>query len=80
MALKYEQEEEFLINDLMRKLTQLEGERDELASKLGKDQSFIVSNLLQKIRKLEAEIQNNHKVFDLFNLIMLAAVIGATAS
>lgn len=64
LALKYEQEEEFLINDLMRKLTQLEGERDELASKLGKDQSFIVSNLLQKIRKLEAEIQNNHKVFD----------------
>lgn len=49
-------------SDLMRKLTQLEGERDELASKLGKDQSFIVSNLLQKIRKLEAEIQNNHKV------------------
>jgi hypothetical protein len=46
----------------MRKLTQLEGERDELASRLSKDQSWMVSNLLQKIRKLEAEIQNNHKV------------------
>ena len=47
----------------MRKLTQLEGERDELASRLSKDQSWMVSNLLQKIRKLEAEIQNNHKVY-----------------
>jgi hypothetical protein len=47
----------------MRKLTQLEGERDELASRLSKDQQcHIVATLLLKIRRLEAEIQNNQKV------------------
>ncbi|KAK3579442.1 hypothetical protein CHS0354_028242 [Potamilus streckersoni] len=53
--MNYEQEEEFLTNDLSRKLMQLRQEKVELEETLEKEQEYQVNKLMRKIEKLERE-------------------------
>lgn len=68
MALKFEQEEECLTNDLSRQLNQLRAEKAHLEKTLEQEQEALVSKLMRKIEKLESETyqkqQNLEQVFN----------------
>ncbi|XP_013370224.1 PREDICTED: coiled-coil domain-containing protein 6 [Chinchilla lanigera] len=53
LAVNYEKEEEFLTNELSRKLMQLQHEKAELEQHLEQEQEFQVNKLMKKIKKLE---------------------------
>lgn len=55
LALNYEQEEEYLTNDLSRKLNQLREEKVQLEKTLEEEQNVLVNKLMRKIKKLEGE-------------------------
>ena len=55
LANNYEREEEYLTNDLSRKLTQLRNEKVQLEQTLEQEQEQMVNKLMRKIEKLEAE-------------------------
>ena len=55
LANNYEREEEYLTNDLSRKLNQLRNEKVQLEQTLEQEQEHMVNKLMRKIEKLEAE-------------------------
>lgn len=55
LANNNEREEEYLTNDLSRKLTQLRDEKVQLEQTLEQEQEQMVNKLMRKIEKLEAE-------------------------
>uniref|UniRef100_A0A672RVS2 Coiled-coil domain-containing protein 6-like n=2 Tax=Sinocyclocheilus grahami TaxID=75366 RepID=A0A672RVS2_SINGR len=55
LAVNYEKEEEFLTNDLSRKLMQLRREKIDLENTLEQEQEALVNRLWKRMDKLEAE-------------------------
>lgn len=58
LANNYEREEEFLTNDLSRKLQQLRDEKQTLEQSLEQEQASQISKLMKRINRLEAETIN----------------------
>ena len=68
MANNYEREEEFLTNDLSRKLQHIREEKHSLEQSLEKEQASQLSQLMKRIHRLEAETINKE------NTLVISAV------
>ncbi|KAL7671200.1 hypothetical protein ACOME3_006104 [Neoechinorhynchus agilis] len=60
IANQYEHEEEFLTNDLTRKLVRMNTEMQEMKKCLEDEQTRVVCKLTKKIFKLETDIERKH--------------------
>ena len=58
MANNYEREEEFLTNDLSKKLQQIREEKHSLEQSLEQEQASQINQLMKRINRLEAETTN----------------------
>ena len=58
MANNYEREEEFLTNELSRKLQQIREEKHSLEQSLEQEQATQINQLMKRIQRLEAETTN----------------------